>query len=156
MNSADVDQLRSLAALLKPLAELPAMLDRAMSADQAVREAEIKAARIAAENLDAMQAIARIRDEIASSRTRAEAEVAEADIVSRDTLSVARERAKLILTDATDSAAALIETAELSAASVRKEAATIVATIADKRHEVDRLDTKLSKIREQLKKMTEL
>jgi chromosome segregation ATPase len=155
MNSADVDQLRSLAALLKPLAELPAMLDRAMSADQAVREAEIRASKIAAENRDAMLVASRIRDEIAKRERHAD------DLLASVVLRVASIEEKAIATrdemldKAQDEAATTRSDADRYATSIRTEAITIDGTIKAKRAELEKIEASIKKAREQTKKLLE-
>lgn len=153
LNTADIDRLRSLAAMLKPLADLPAMLDQVAQAEQLVRERQAQAAKIARENEDAMQTMAKVRDQIKEREQHAE-----------DLVAAAKARAAKIEEDAVTARDAMLDKADLAAAEARvameaeiaklkAEAATIDHSLKDKRHEAERLDKQVADAKAFLKKL---
>lgn len=155
ITTADIDRLRNLSAMLKPLAELPALLDQVVQAEQIVRERQAQAAKIATENEDAMQTMASVRDQI-KDREKHAAEL----------LASAKARAAAIEEDAVTRRDAMLDAADLAISErrvaaesvmerLKQEAATIDATLADKRSEVAKLEKRVADAKAYLKRLKE-
>lgn len=156
MNANEINRLKSLASMLEPLSKLAPALERIQSAEQAVRDCEIAAARIAKENADAMEVAARVRDEMAQRRKDIDEYVSEQKQGAADLVAAAREQCDKMISDARASSTEIAKVALGKAQEAERRARTIDQSIADKTAEVQRLEAKVASIRDQLKKMTEI
>ncbi len=155
MNRADIDKLRTLAGLLKPLADLPEALEAAAGVEQAVREGEARLSKIAADCTAKLAAAAKAKDAAAQAALDAEQIVAAAHAQAAEITEQAQAYAKQSGDDADMEASRVLKDATVRAEEALTRAKTIDQSIASKTAECARLEKKIADARNQLKKMLE-
>jgi chromosome segregation ATPase len=153
MNRADIDKLRTLAGLLKPLADLPETLEQVANVEQTVREAIARRSHIMAE----IDAATTQRHEADRALDEREKRIAEREKHAREQAASIEEKAvadsQLLIDSAQESAAKIRTDAEAYAERIQHDAAVIDKSIAAKRAEVATLEKRVADAKAYLKKL---
>jgi hypothetical protein len=155
MHRADIDKLRTLAGLLKPLADLPEALDAVASVEQAVREGEARLAKITADCIAKQESAAKALTAGANAALDAEQIIASAHAQAAEITEQAQAYAKATQDDAGMQASRTLKDAAAKAEEALNRAKTIDQSIASRTAECARIEKKIADARNQLKKMLE-
>jgi cell division septum initiation protein DivIVA len=146
-------QLRNLCQILKPLMDVPAALDRIESAEQSVRSAEAQLAKTRKEHAD-LKAKSVALDEAMQRREAQMSEMGKSTSAARaQILSDAEKQAAELVDDAKKTASQMVGEAKAKAAEITALAKNIDATIHDKKVELEKIEGKISKAKDQLRRM---
>jgi chromosome segregation ATPase len=153
MNRADIDKLRSLSAMLKPLMDLPAMLEVALGAEQATREAEVRLAKLTAEGAALMEQSAQAQVDASKAKSEASEMLDAAKARAAEIVEKALTEAQDVNDEANSQASRILKDATTRAEAALNRAKTIDQSIAGKTAELQKIESKIESAKAAMRKM---
>ena len=150
---SDLSQLKTLANMLRPLGEMISLVEKAESAEQAVRSAQVTLEKIERNRISSLKVAADAEAKLTSTLDK----ISSAEKASAEKCAKMVEEGEALLNEEKAKFSAEVEAKRREAAELvlaaNNRVKTIDSTIQEKIKEVDRLEGKISKLKTDLRRL---